>query len=199
MTYYDITGRRYGKLTVLRRVKSTTWECKCDCGNTSHVLKCNLVTGNTTSCGCVYKESIGNRTRTHGMSKSAVYYRYNHMIKRCYDTAYKQYVDYGGRGITVCPQWLGKGGFAQFLADMGEVPKDLTLDRIDNSKGYSPDNCRWASRKMQMRNKRSNTMFKGKCLAEWAEELGVKYTTIRARMRRTGTVYASTHHNALKR
>lgn len=199
MTYYDITGRRYGKLTVLRRVKSTTWECKCDCGNTSQVLKCNLVTGNTTSCGCVYRASIGNITRTHGKSKSSVYYRYNHMIKRCYDTSYKQYVDYGGRGITVCPQWLGKGGFTQFLADMGEVPKDLSLDRIDNSKGYSPDNCRWASRKMQMRNKRSNTMFKGKCLAEWAEELGVKYSTIRGRMRRTGTVYASEHHNALKR
>lgn len=197
--FYDITGRKYGKLTVLRRVKSTTWECRCDCGTVKHVLKCNLVTGNTTSCGCVYKASIGNRTRTHGASHSTEYYRYHHMVNRCYNTNYKQYADYGGRGITVCPQWLGRGGFEQFLMDMGPCPKNLSLDRIDNAGNYTPDNCRWASRKMQMRNKRSNTVFKGKCIAEWAEELGVAYSTIRARLRRTGTVYPSKHHNALKK
>jgi len=199
MPFYDITGRRYGKLTVLRRVKSTTWECKCDCGNTSQVLKCNLVTGNTTSCGCVYKEAIGNRARTHGKSHSAEYYAYHGLIARCYGTESKSYADYGGRGITVCPQWLGDGGFEQFLKDMGPRPISMSIDRMDNDKGYSPENCRWAPRTTQMRNKRDNTLFKGLCLAEWAEVLGVNYSTIRARMRRTGTVYASTHHNALKK
>jgi hypothetical protein len=108
------------------------------------------------------------------------------MKTRCYNPKATNFADYGGRGITVCDRW--RGSFMAFIADMGPRPSPLhTLDRNENSKGYSPDNCRWATGKEQSRNKRNNVFltFKGRSLtiAAWAEETGISVGRICARLR----------------
>lgn len=124
---------------------------------------------------------------THGHAtgkKSKTYRAWAAMKERCCKPHHPAYANYGGRGITVCAQWLQ---FAGFLADMGEKPADRSLDRIDNTKGYSPDNCRWATRKEQERNKRSSVrvtaLGETLTLAEWAERTGIQGQTIAYRVR----------------
>jgi hypothetical protein len=106
------------------------------------------------------------------------------MVQRCTSPNNQNYAQYGGRGVTVCDQWLT---FANFLADMGDRPEGKTLDRIDNSKGYEPGNCRWATRKEQQRNRRSNRLLthagQTKTMAQWAEDLGVPYTRLQGRLK----------------
>jgi hypothetical protein len=108
------------------------------------------------------------------------------MIQRCTYPKHRKFALYGGRGITVCDRWRT---FENFLADMGERPKGKSLDRIDSDKGYTPDNCRWATKSEQMRNTRRALMFEGKPLAQWADESGVPYQTLKARLRDQGTIY----------
>ncbi len=129
--------------------------------------------------------------KTHGMRpkgpKSRTYNIWQSMRRRCYDQGREDYHHYGGRGITACQRWLGRDGFPNFVADMGEAPDGMTLDRKRNSEGYSPENCRWATQKEQQRNRRSNHLieFRGKTLtiAGWCDELGMKKWTIVNRLR----------------
>lgn len=114
-----------------------------------------------------------------------LYTCYHNMIRRCYDTNHYNYKNYGGRGIKVCDRWLNN--FWDFVNDMGDKPSgDYSLDRIDNNKEYSPDNCRWADRKTQANNRRSQTMieYQGVCksLSVWSRELGFKYVTLKKRL-----------------
>lgn len=155
----DMTGRKFGRLTVLRRAENASdgdvrWLCQCDCGVVKAVRGGHL-RRRTQSCGC---QSIETKSRRiGGLSQHKDYGRWRQMIRRCHNPDHKHYANYGGKGIAVCDRW--RGSFSAFLEDMGEAPHGMTIDRIDNSKGYYPENCRWATWQEQMENKSTNHVF----------------------------------------
>lgn len=190
----SLIGSTFGRLSVIKKHsggKNSIWECLCECGNTAFVSTPNLKSGNTRSCGCLNQELSASRNSTHGHSKgyrpSKLYNTWLLMLKRCNNPSDKRYSDYGGRGIKVCEEWTK---FENFARDMGEPEKNLTLDRIDNNIGYCKENCRWANRITQSRNKRSNYLItygdETKPLVEWSEITGIKPDTISARIKRYG-------------
>lgn len=152
MRLVDRTGQVFGKLTVLEqagrdKLKKVLWRCRCECGNETVVVSGSLVTGNTTSCGCALKEAITK----HGGTGKGSYNTWRAMIRRCTVETDKDYPRYGGRGVSVCPEWLV---YENFVADMGEPNGDETLDRVDVYGNYTKENCRWAGVKTQNRNVR---------------------------------------------
>ena len=152
---YDLVGKRYGMLVVIKRYHIRQWICKCDCGNMSYPYTGALTRGATRSCGCNRDKAAGISRYTHGHTRNGdhtkAYAAWSNMLTRCTNPKFKQWADYGGRGITIDPQWYR---FENFLADMGEPPPGLTLDRKDNDLGYSPGNCRWATPTEQRNNQR---------------------------------------------
>ena len=194
-TTTGLPGMRYGKLIVVKEAPRTSPTslkrrvlCRCDCGGVATVQVGNLVSSHTVSCGCALKE-FGRNKATHGGSRhvngkqklSPEFTAWRQMMGRCYRPKSGNYKDYGGRGITVCDEW--KSNFANFLRDMGRRPDpNLTLDRIDNSKGYSKENCRWATRSEQMRNTRRSVWVEvcgqRKVMVDWSKLLGIPYRTL---------------------
>ena len=192
LTVVDRVGQRIGRLVVQRRAPNkpegnlvrASWWCRCDCGNDVIVTGASLNKalkgkGGTRSCGCLMKE----KPTKHGRSGASIYGTWRTMLQRCTNPKNPAYANYGGRGITVCDEWKD---FKKFYADMGDRPPGRTLDRVDNSQGYSKDNCRWATCKQQGNNRRSNTVivFNGvrKTLAEWADHIGVSSQCLRGRL-----------------
>jgi len=179
-------GKQFGKLTVIKESghlgSVLAFDCKCDCGNVVTVRGPSLRSGNTSSCGCVHKEMVGNLNRSHGQSNTTEYSIWQNMISRCSNPNVDCYDRYGARGIVVSDEWRF---FEAFYADMGEKPEGMTLDRIDNCGPYSKENCRWATLAEQARNTRRNHFVefngKTKCLKDWAEEYGLAYNTLRKR------------------
>lgn len=194
---------KYGQLTiksVFVKGKNRKVVAECTCGDRREYYLSNLLTGKTGSCGCrrsetTRKRSIGNRYgETHGLSHSGEYNIYYHMLHRCNNDKNQEYHRYGGRGIKVCESWLGDNGFERFVEDMGERPsKEHSIDRIDNELGYSPDNCRWATRKQQQNNLSVTRRFTidgvSKTISEWAELTGVNRETVRSRLKRGTPIY----------
>lgn len=178
-------GKRFGRLLVVESVLGG-WLCQCDCGQTSVRTGSALRLGQSVSCGCYHRERQHEVNRTHGLTGTPVYRVWMNMRERCRNPNNTQWGDYGGRGISVCPQW--ESSFEQFLADMGEPAPGLTIDRINNDGPYSPENCRWATPTEQARNKRTSRMLTAggvtQSLADWCDQLGLKYWTIHSRLRR---------------
>lgn len=181
----DLTGKRFGMLLVIGKdkVRDKTgcikYLCRCDCGNVVSVRSSSLNNGNTSGCGCrLYDTGEKQRTYKHGMSRDRLYTIWADMKDRCNNPKSGRYEYYGGRGITVCDEWCASDGFISFRdwALSNNYSDKLTIDRIDNNKGYSPDNCRWATVKEQALNTSRNhrITFNGKTLtiSEWAEEFG---------------------------
>lgn len=183
-------GSVWGRLTVVSeapkyRDKYLQWFVVCVCGKTKVIMDQSLRSGRTESCGCL----AGQLRITHGHSvggqQSKEYTAWRDMLHRCNNSNNPSYHNYGGRGIKVCRRWLS---FESFYADMGECPPGLTLDRDDESRGYSKGNCSWATWETQGRHKRTNRRltFRGETLsvADWARKLLMNEVTLRARLRR---------------
>lgn len=191
----DLTGQRFNRLVVVEYKGHTPdkhhslWLCRCDCGNELTTRANSLKTGNTKSCGCWQREATVRSSTTHGQSGTPMHTCWANMIQRTSNPGHPSYRHYGGRGITVCSRW--RDSFEAFAADMGPTFRDgLTLDRIDVNGNYEPSNCRWATRFEQQRNKRNNHVvtWRGRTmvLVEWAELLGLRYDTLRMRLREYG-------------
>lgn len=162
----DITGHVYGRLTVIsfHSIKNgnARWLCLCECGKTtiSHLM--SLRRGSAKSCGCLRNELRKLNSTTHGMSYSKIHRIWRAMLERCHNVNCKGYRHYGGRGITVCDEWLE---FGNFFEDMGDRPTPKhSLDRVNTELGYSKANCRWATMIEQQNNRRDNVWitYKGK-------------------------------------
>lgn len=184
----DLTGQRFGRLEVIEfagfRVcsynkarREAVWHVRCDCG-TNKTVAARTLRGGIISCGCSRRKH-GHSAGRRGTPTSPTYRSWNSMMTRCYNQEHVHYHRYGGRGIGVCNKWKT---FEGFLADMGERPHYKSLDRIDTDKGYSADNCRWASGITQARNRCNNRLvsFNGttKFAVDWAKEFGVSPRTI---------------------
>jgi len=152
----NLIGEKFGKLEVIGESKRETsygnyfWICICDCGNKVEVVGSNLKNGHTKSCGCFQRQRSAENSKKHGMYKTRSYKTYQMMLQRCYNPNYSHYHLYGGCGIFVCERW--RNSFQSFYLDMGERPKDTTLDRIKNNDGYYRENCRWVDQSAQIRN-----------------------------------------------
>jgi hypothetical protein len=184
---------RFGRMLVISKscndhYGQAAWECQCDCGNKSIVRGQKLRSGHTQSCGCLGSEHRKNSSTTHGhapkRSVSPTYRTWASMMSRCHNANDTGYRYYGGRGIIVCQKWHN---FSNFLLDMGEKPKDHSIDRFpDNNGNYEPGNCRWATTKQQSENKsntlRVNVAGEIMCLSEAARITGIKYDTLRSRI-----------------
>lgn len=185
----DLTGRRFGKLVVIEMLKKGKAKCVCDCGNTKIIATSSLKAGLTKSCGCVRKEISKEKMQTHKLTNSRLYSIYKGMKERCNYKKHKEYSEYGKRGITVCKEW-GNDFMNFYNWAMANGYKDnLTIDRINNNKGYSPENCRWATYKEQCNNTRKNNFItynnQTHSLTEWAEILGIKRSTLSSRIHRS--------------
>ena len=166
MHLIDLTGRKFGRLTVLKREKPinkrTLWLCVCDCGKEVIVESYNLRKGHTQSCGCFQAEATSKANKTHGLRNTRVYRIWNCMKNRCYQKSYHAYNHYGGRGITICDEWLHDFQAFHDWAMANGYEDSLSIDRIDNNKGYQPDNCRWVTMAEQNKNKRAENGYKVK-------------------------------------
>lgn len=191
----DLSGMRYGKLVVLSRFEENTksgkpqWVCLCDCGKKTVVPAQALKSGNTKSCGCLKIETgrINGKKVKHGESHTRLYNIWHSMKRRCYAVSSKDFVNYGGRGITVCSEWLNDfQAFHDWAVSHG-YSDELTIDRIDNDKGYSPDNCRWVTTKEQNQKKRNVKLIEWNgqthTLTEWATITGISAGVLSRRLK----------------
>jgi hypothetical protein len=185
--FRNLAGQKFNRLTVVRFAgrrqfssgRESTWQCRCDCGSELVVPQRYIVTNGTKSCGCL----IGQHKRTHGMTNTPTFRIWDGMLRRCRNSFDARYPMYGGRGISVCERWLK---FENFLADMGEKPKGLSLDRIDNDGNYQLSNCRWTTMRVQSNNRRSNKTLTisgvTRTYAEWERASGLKPGCVHQRL-----------------
>lgn len=185
--FIDLTGNKYNKLTCIkweRRENGIYWYCQCECNNFTWVEASNLKSGAVKSCGCA-----GNHVnRIHGMSRTRLHKIWSRMIARCFNPNVDSFEHYGGRGITVCSEWMETNGFINFMNWSYEhgYKENLSIDRIDNNKGYSPDNCRWVTQSVQMRNTRTNPRYelnsKPYTIADLADIFNIPYQRLHRRI-----------------
>lgn len=187
----DLTGQRFGRITVLGfdhfdKWNKGRWLCRCDCGKIWTVDTHQLKSGHTKSCGCLKAQMAGDRTRTHGQSGSKLYRVWAAMLKRCENPNDPGYKNYGGRGITVCEDWHNFENFQTWALSSG-YKEGLLIDRTDNNKGYSPENCAWTTRQAQNENRRNvhKLTVNGEThtVSEWAVLTGIDRHTIQKRIK----------------
>lgn len=198
-SFKDLTGQKFGRWTVLKfdhidELHRTFWKCICDCNNKRVVVGQNLKSGTSKSCGCLSNEIRKISCLTHGNSRknnrSKEYTAWASAKTRCYNKNTKGYCNYGGRGIIMCNSWINS--FEEFLKDMGKCPEGHTLERKNNNKGYNPENCTWATRKVQANNNRRCHLitFDNKTLnkEQWANLIGISRNTFCSRLRNGWTM-----------
>lgn len=187
----DLTDRKFNMLTAIRPVSRTAagnvvWECICDCGNKSTAQGSMLKNGSIRSCGCQIVPGVKKANTTHGMRYKRLYRTWINMKSRCLNNKHKSYSDYGGRGISVCEEWIiSFQAFMEWALSNG-YKDTLTIERIDTNGNYVSSNCRWATTKEQGSNKRNIRflVIKGesRSISEWAELSGISKSTIRSRL-----------------
>lgn len=192
----DLTGKRFGRWTVIERVYGyqndsmrprVRYLCKCDCGTEKIVLAESISRGLSKSCGCLTKEVCSKSNRTHGESKTRLYRVWNAMKNRCYNKNTIHYEDYGGRGISVCKDWMESYESFRDWAICNGYKDGLSIDRINNDRNYEPENCRWIDCVGQANNRRSNRLYtyNGEThnIMEWSKIYGIPYKLLHGRLR----------------
>lgn len=194
--FEDLTGQKFGKLTVIKRVENhvqpsgkqyVQWLCKCDCGNETVVRGANLKRGYTQSCGCLIKET----NSTHGLKKTRLYVVWRDIKLRCFNPNANNFKDYGAKGVFMCDEWRNDFKvFYDWAMENGYNPNakrgECTIDRIDNNKGYFPENCRWVDNLSQQNNRTNNRFLtynsETYTVAEWSRKINVPPHTLYARL-----------------
>lgn len=187
----DLSGQRFGRLTAIEmvgpdRYKQIVWRCLCDCGNEAFVSASRLYRGVVRSCGCLRRDTTRINKTIHGHRYERLYGIWKRMNNRCHLESDSAYNNYGGRGISVCDDWRNSyDDFRDWSYENGYAD-DLSIDRIDNSRGYSPENCRWADSFTQANNtRRSRYITYGgitHSISEWSRLLDVHKATLRYRV-----------------
>lgn len=206
MRYKDLSGQKFGRITVLSYAYTSIWQqamfmCLCDCGTTKIIRGSQLSSGNTRSCGCLHKEISQNvmkkvnasgfrcvtSSTRHGGHGSKLNMAWQRMRSRCHSVNADHYKHYGGRGIGICKEWDDYATFREWAISTG-YDGTREIDRIDNDGDYCPENCRWATRTEQMRNRRNTVKISHegvtKPLADWCDDYGIKYKLAHARYKK---------------
>lgn len=197
----DLTGKMFNRWLVVKyshtKNKVAYWNVRCVCGNDRIVSGVNIRHNKTKSCGCLRK--LNHSGKTHGLYYTTSHSVWRNMKTRCNNPKSDRYKWYGRRGIKVCKRWEL---FENFYADMGEKPKGLTLERIDNNKGYSKKNCKWATHKEQANNRRTSRILTlngvSLTIAQWSEKLNILPATICNRINKSGWSVQRTLTEAVK-
>lgn len=188
----DLRELHFGRLAVIKEAETVKgkrrWVCACICGTQLTVDQYKLRSGATQSCGCLRNELTAKRSTVHGHArrgyKSRTWSAWAAMNDRCYRKSSTAYQRYGAVGIQVCDRW--RTSYDNFLADMGECPEGMTLDRRDNSLGYELNNCRWSTPSEQAVNRRTTRLVtigdRTQCLKHWASEFGIDYIKVYKRV-----------------
>lgn len=182
----DNVGKRFGKIytkeIIREKWKKPKYLCVCDCGK-EKLIDSGSVKRGADSCGCFTSQKITNSNRVHGMSRTKIHSIWKAMKQRCLNPKNQRYKDYGGRGISICDRWLD---FQNFYEDVGDYPIGMTLDRRNNDKGYSPENCRWITYRDNNNNTRRSVYveYKGetKTLSQWCTLLGLNNNAMKTRL-----------------
>jgi hypothetical protein len=192
----NLKGMTFGRLVVLYKADSRKsgidnrsrayWMCKCECGSMKEIQSDLLLRGETKSCGCLVVERIKNLNYTHGESnKTKECKTWSRMRSRCYSTTNPKYKNYGGRGITVCDRW--NDSYENFLQDMGRCPDGHSIHRIDNDKGYYPENCKWATNNEQANCETTTVYLEHEgirlSMVDWSRRLGYNYKAFHSKLR----------------
>ena len=199
--FIDLTGRRFGRLTVIERAENrnnhTMWRCVCECGNEITTRMDNLTRGGSLSCGCYNRERSSEHHKRHGESDTRLHREWRKIRYRCSKLGHDRWEDYGGRGITVCPEWRNSFEAFRDWALANGYRDDLTIDRINVNGNYCPENCRWVTNQVQQNNRRDNHYieYNGEkhTITEWARLYGLKENALVHRILRGWDIGRALH------
>lgn len=186
----NLVGRVFGRLRVISEAakngRMVMWNCLCDCGKNTVARRGDLLSGGTSSCGCLKSDTTAKNNSTHGDSRTPEHMIWCSMLQRCRNKNSKKFKDYGGRGITVCERWLT---YENFISDMGRRPSPKhSIERRDNNAGYSPENCVWATRIEQNNNQRDNVIItlngQSRTMSQWSRVVGIDEGVLQQRRKR---------------
>lgn len=194
MRRIDLTGKKFGRLTVIEVADSSKgklrWRCKCDCGKEIVVYGTSLKSGNTKSCGCFRTENAKKLYSGVRQNDKHLYAVWNGIKQRCRNSNSKSFPNYGGRGIDICNEWANNYETFYYWAMQAGYKRGLEIDRIDNEDNYEPKNCRWVDREVQANNKRNNTLYTingiTKTLPQWCRKYNQDYFMVRQRICKLG-------------